>query len=84
MGFFSNLFGKKKTEGELLVPCANLKCRKIFKESEGTNPTDTVSVYGLNEFKCPYCKEKFTLNREKVVANQDKLWKKLKHPDAHA
>jgi protein-disulfide isomerase len=83
MGLFETLFGKKKVvveEGELLVPCANTKCHKIFKEWQGMKPNDTVSQFGLNDFRCPYCKEKFTLNREKIVANQEKLRKKLKDP----
>ncbi|MFA6293128.1 MAG: hypothetical protein WC637_15190 [Victivallales bacterium] len=81
MGIFDKLFGKKKKkieEGELLIPCANEKCHKIFKEWQGVKPNDTISQYGLNDFKCPYCKEKFTLNRDKIVANQEKLMKKLK------
>jgi hypothetical protein len=84
MGLFSILFGKKtrkEEEGELLIPCANVKCLKIFKEWQGMKPNDTVNQFGLNDFKCPYCKEKFTLNRDKVVANQEKLRKKLK--DSH-
>ena len=80
MGFFDKLFGRKKAveEGELLIPCVNAKCRKIFKEWQGVKPNDTISHYGLNDFKCPFCKEKFTLSREKIVANQEKLGKKLK------
>ncbi len=80
MGFFDKLFGRKKAveAGELLVPCANVKCRRIFKEWQGMKPNDTISQYGLDDFKCPYCKEKFTLSRTKIVANQEKLRKKLK------
>jgi hypothetical protein len=80
MGLFDKLFGKKKNaeDGELLVPCMNTKCRKIFKEWRGAKPNETVTQLGLNDFKCPFCKEKFSLNRDKIVASQDKLRKKLK------
>lgn len=86
MGLFDKLFGKKKKleEGELLVPCMNFKCRKIFKEWQGMKPNDTVSQFGLNDFRCPYCKEKFTLNRDKIVANQEKLQKKMKETNPTA
>ena len=80
MGIFDKLFGKKKKkeeEGELLVPCVNKKCGKVFKEWRGAKPNETVNRFGLNEFNCPFCKEKFTLNRDKIVANQEKLRKKL-------
>jgi hypothetical protein len=79
MGFFDKLFGKKKKveEGELLVPCMNAKCGKVFKEWWGVKPNETVNKFGLNDFKCPFCKERFTLNRDKILANQDKLMKKL-------
>lgn len=80
MGLFDKLFGKgkKKTEkGELLIPCMNTKCGKIFNEWWGEKPNETVNKFGFNEFKCPFCKERFTFNRDKIVANQEKLRKKL-------
>ncbi|HBC87881.1 MAG TPA: hypothetical protein DCZ94_13075 [Lentisphaeria bacterium] len=76
MGIFSSLFGKKDTE--LLVPCQNTDCGRIFKESEGTKHRRDMDMSGLGDFKCPICGVEMSASREKLAKIQDSLRKKLK------
>ncbi|GEM_PF-3484576 len=75
MGIFSSLFGKKDTE--LLVPCQNADCGKVFKESSGVKHRNDMDRSGLADYKCPFCGVEMSLIRDKLLKIQDSLHKKM-------
>ncbi|HCE44235.1 MAG TPA: hypothetical protein DET40_11865 [Lentisphaeria bacterium] len=61
----------------MLIPCQKDGCSKIFRESEGLKHRRDLDSVGLPDFKCPFCGEEFSGNREKLKKIQAILRKKL-------
>lgn len=76
MGIFSWLFGRGSKE--LLVPCQNRECKKIFTESEGRNYEANLEQTGIHGYKCPACGEKFAFGKTKLIEIQAKVRKEFK------